>query len=102
MGGRRGHDLAEESFILSQLGSGPHPEGLGCGFYTVADYKEILQYAADRNIEVIPEIDLPGHSHAAIKAMEFRRKRYLAKGNIATPNRIHVFIFCPANAIRRA
>ena len=82
--------MAEESFILPQLGSGPHPEGLGCGFYTVADYKEILQYAADRNIEVIPEIDLPGHSHAAIKAMEFRRKRYLSKGNTATPSRIFV------------
>ena len=92
--------MAEESFILPQLGSGPHPEGLGCGFYTVEDYKEILQYAADRNIEVIPEIDLPGHSHAAIKAMEFRRKRYLAKGNIATTSRI--FIFCRASAIKKA
>ena len=73
--------MTEESSTLPQLGSGPDAEGLGCGYYSVQDYKDIVQYAADRHIEVIPEIDLPGHSHAAIKAMELRRKRYLAKGN---------------------
>lgn len=30
------------------------------GFYTQEDIREIMQYAADRYIEVIPEIDLPG------------------------------------------
>lgn len=34
------------------------------GFYTQDDIKEIVAYAADRNIEIIPEIDLPGHSKA--------------------------------------
>ena len=72
--------MTEESSTLPQLGSGPDAEGLGCGYYSIQDYKDILQYAADRHIEVIPEIDLPGHSHAAIKAMEVRRKHYLAKG----------------------
>lgn len=38
------------------------------GFYTQAEIKEIVQYAADRNIVVIPEIELPGHSSAAIAA----------------------------------
>ena len=32
------------------------------GYYTKADMREIIEYAAVRNIEVIPEIDLPGHS----------------------------------------
>lgn len=32
------------------------------GFYTQSDIKEIVAFAAERNIEVIPEIDLPGHS----------------------------------------
>ncbi len=32
------------------------------GYYTHADMREIIAYAATRNIEVIPEIDLPGHS----------------------------------------
>ena len=36
------------------------------GFYTQADIKEIVQYAADRNVTIVPEIDLPGHSMAAV------------------------------------
>lgn len=38
------------------------------GFYTKADIKEIIQYASIRAITVIPEIDIPGHSRAAIAA----------------------------------
>lgn len=38
------------------------------GFYTKAQIREIVAYAADRNITVIPEIELPGHSRAAIAA----------------------------------
>ena len=34
------------------------------GFYTQEDLREIVKYAADRNIEIIPEVDLPGHSKA--------------------------------------
>ena len=34
------------------------------GFYTQEDLKEIVAYAAERNIEIIPEFDLPGHSKA--------------------------------------
>ena len=34
------------------------------GFYTQEDLKEIVAYAVERNIEIIPEIDLPGHSKA--------------------------------------
>ena len=36
------------------------------GFYTQNDIKEIIQYAQDRNITIVPEIDIPGHSMAAI------------------------------------
>ena len=36
------------------------------GFYTQEEIKEVIKYAADRNIEIIPEIDLPGHSKAVI------------------------------------
>ena len=34
------------------------------GYYTHEDMKELIAYAADRNIEIIPEVDVPGHSHA--------------------------------------
>jgi hexosaminidase len=38
------------------------------GFYTQDDIREIIQYALARNITIIPEIDIPGHSMAAIAA----------------------------------
>ena len=36
------------------------------GFYTQAEMREVVQYAAERYITVIPEIDLPGHMVAAL------------------------------------
>ena len=36
------------------------------GFYTQEQYKDIVKYAADRYITVIPEIDMPGHTNAAL------------------------------------
>ncbi|MBO3097397.1 glycoside hydrolase family 20 protein [Gelidibacter pelagius] len=37
------------------------------GFYTKDDIKEIVAYAAERYIDVIPEIEMPGHSEAALQ-----------------------------------
>ena len=39
------------------------------GFYSQDDIRDIIQYAAERNITVIPEIDIPGHCRAAIKSL---------------------------------
>ncbi len=39
-----------------------------CGYYTQKEIKDIVKYAADRYITIIPEIELPGHSSAAIAA----------------------------------
>ena len=38
------------------------------GFYTQAQIKEIVKYAADRFVTIIPEIEMPGHASAAIAA----------------------------------
>ncbi|TLS42902.1 beta-N-acetylhexosaminidase [Streptomyces montanus] len=38
------------------------------GYYTQDDIREIVAYAAERHIAVVPEIDIPGHSQAAIAA----------------------------------
>ena len=46
----------------------------GNGFYSHADFVEILRYAWKRRIRVIPEFDTPGHSRASIKAMEYRAR----------------------------
>ncbi|MDR1555576.1 MAG: family 20 glycosylhydrolase [Tannerellaceae bacterium] len=50
---------------LAEIGS-QSPNGEG--FYTQEEVKEIVQYAADRFITVVPEIELPGHELAAISA----------------------------------
>jgi N-acetyl-beta-hexosaminidase len=34
------------------------------GFFTKADYREIVEYAASRHMTVVPEVDMPGHTHA--------------------------------------
>ncbi len=39
-----------------------------CGFYTQEEIKEIVAYAAARHVTVLPEIDVPGHSMAALAA----------------------------------
>ncbi|MDX3775677.1 family 20 glycosylhydrolase [Chromatiaceae bacterium AAb-1] len=80
IGAYRCFDLTEQQCLLTQLGTGPHKTGSGNGYYSVSDFVEILKFAAERHIEVIPEIDLPGHARAAIKAMEARYRRLLAAG----------------------
>ena len=73
VGARRGHspDSGPSRNLQPAWGSGPDVNGRwGSGFYSRADYAEILLYAAARHIEVIPEIEMPGHARAAIKAMQ--------------------------------
>ena len=38
------------------------------GFYTQNDIREVVAYAAERHITIVPEIDMPGHMQAAIAA----------------------------------
>ncbi len=38
------------------------------GFYTQEDIKEIVAFAAEHNVTIIPEIEMPGHAQAAISA----------------------------------
>lgn len=95
-GARRGFDPAEARMLHMAMGSGEgiehgerigrerppawqgfEPEllnfaGKGSGFYTARDFEEILAYATERHIDVIPEIDVPGHARAAVLAMEYR------------------------------
>ncbi|GAA3725619.1 beta-N-acetylhexosaminidase [Salinactinospora qingdaonensis] len=55
----------------SQVGAGLPPTFDGRphgGYYTQDDLRELVGYAAQRHITVVPEIDIPGHSQAAIAA----------------------------------
>jgi len=55
------------------------------GFYTQEQVKDIVRYASDRNITIVPEIDMPGHSMAALAAYpELSTKKepkYVSPGN---------------------
>jgi hexosaminidase len=44
------------------------PDKPYCGFYTETEVRDIVRYAADRFVTVVPEVDLPGHSQAAVAA----------------------------------
>ncbi|MCR5352468.1 MAG: family 20 glycosylhydrolase [Bacteroidales bacterium] len=53
----------------------PDDDSPGNGYYSHADFVEILRYAQAHHISVIPEFDTPGHSRAAVKSMEVRTRR---------------------------
>jgi hexosaminidase len=81
IGAVRGHGATPGLRLPPAYGSGPRADDPhGSGFYTRADYVEILRYAAARHIDVIPEIEMPGHARAAVKAMEARHLRMRAAG----------------------
>lgn len=61
------------------LGSGPYSNTSGSGYYAVGDYREILIYAKEHHIEIIPEIDMPGHSRAAVKSIHAKSQQGLRK-----------------------
>lgn len=57
-------DSTEVGYFESNIFDGkPHE-----GFYTQNDIKEIVAYAAERHINIVPEIEMPGHATAAIAA----------------------------------
>ena len=89
VGSRRGYSKYESEMLNPAYGSGPHPDGentWGTGFYTKADFIEILKYATARHIEVIPELDFPGHARAAIVSMKARQQKLIANGKEAEAN----------------
>ncbi len=73
------------------------------GYYTKEQIKEIVEYCKERCIEVIPEIDMPGHFTAAIAAYPFlsctEKKIKVAEGygifpNIACAGKETTYKFC--------
>lgn len=79
-GSKRGYSKNEEKYLYPSFGSGPIADesvSHGCGYYTRVDFIEIIKYANQRHIEVIPEIDMPGHARAAVKSMKKRYDFYM-------------------------
>ncbi|MBU2891729.1 carbohydate-binding domain-containing protein [Colwellia sp. D2M02] len=81
VGAKRCLDLSDKNCLQPQLGGAGATER--DGYYSVADYQEILQLATKHHIQVIPSLDMPGHSRAAIKAMEARYHHYMKQENEA-------------------
>ena len=55
-----GHGLQELPFVFDNK-----PHG---GYYTQAELRELVQYAQERHVTIVPEIEMPGHATAALAA----------------------------------
>ncbi|CAG5077543.1 Oidioi.mRNA.OKI2018_I69.PAR.g8749.t1.cds [Oikopleura dioica] len=72
LGASRCHDPAGHSCLMPQLGSGADVESHGTGHFTVATFRGLLAEASRKGITIIPELGAPGHSKAAVRAMDER------------------------------
>lgn len=64
---------------LTEIGGSTEVGGEAGGFFTQEDYTEIVTYAAERYMTIIPEVDMPGHTNAASVSYPF------LNGNGKTP-----------------
>lgn len=81
VGAKRAHNFTNANLPPS-YGSGPSLNNrAGTGYYSKADFIEILKYASQRHIQIIPEIETPGHARAAIKSTLYRYEKYMKQGN---------------------
>lgn len=56
---------------LTEIGGSTQVGGGKGGFYTQEEYLELVEYATDRYITIVPEIEMPGHSNAALASYAF-------------------------------
>lgn len=78
VGSRRGYTLDEKDHLVQIFAGNGNPEetaGTANGYITREQFIEFIQKCHSLGIDVIPEIESPGHARAAIKAMEARYRR---------------------------
>ncbi|MCQ2334249.1 MAG: family 20 glycosylhydrolase [Paludibacteraceae bacterium] len=85
VGSRRGYTTDESQCLYPAYCGGGDAEAVTTanGYLTRADYIEIVTHAQQHHIRVIPEIEMPGHARAAIRAMEARYHRLLDTDPVA-------------------
>ena len=80
-GARRAYTKDEKKALQPAYGSGPLGNVRSTGYYTHEQYISLIRYAHERHIEVIPELNMPGHARAAIMAMKTRYDKLMAIGD---------------------
>ncbi len=78
VGARRGYTTDEHDFLAQIFAGDGNPDTQGnCsnGYFSREEYIDFIKYAYSRGINVIPEIESPGHARAAVKSMEARYRR---------------------------
>lgn len=85
-----------DSTLIGNYGSGRYDNIRYGGFYTQDEIRDVVQYATDRFITVIPEIELPGHASAALAAYpEFGCTDLSLSYKVQSTWGIFPEIFCP-------
>jgi hexosaminidase len=80
-GARRGPGGADADHLPPAHGSGADiGNPYGSGYYTREDYLAILRHAKALHIDVLPEVEMPGHARAAVQAMAWRARMRAAAG----------------------
>ena len=78
VGARRGYTLDENDFLAQIYDGDGNPDakgGTASGYISRAEFIDFLKYCAARGVDVIPEVETPGHARAAVKAMEARYRK---------------------------
>lgn len=57
--------------LVGRYGSDVYDGKKYCGYYTQEEIKEVIRYAAERHINIIPEIEMPGHALAALASYPY-------------------------------
>lgn len=78
VGSRRGHTTDESANLYPCYDGGYNPDAKtpGNGYYSREEFIDLLKYAAERHVRIIPEIESPGHARAAIVSMKARYNKY--------------------------
>ena len=81
VGSKRAYTKDEFESLIPMYGSGPDTNSTGSGYLSKGDFIDILQYADNRNIKIIPQISFPSHIRSAIISMDVRYQKYMELGN---------------------
>ena len=81
VGSKRAYTKDEFESLIPMYGSGPDINSTGSGYLSKIDFIDILQYADNRNIKIIPQISYPSHMRSAIISMDARYQKYMELGN---------------------